>query len=198
MHRTTYLMALFLFSSAIALAASVDDAFIQLEAQRSAYELEFARLGQVRATRSDVQTYAGILINDHEAYGDALRNLAASKGMVIPSSPTPGDKKRLDQLARSKGAKFDNAFIKEAQRINMVGMRAFRDEADHTTDPEIHGFVDRFLEMDAKHDVVANALSEQVLSSQVPVIHPPRTGDKMELVPPPNASSMPVIVPTPN
>jgi len=198
MLKKTLLVALLMLAGTRAMASPFDDQFIRYEAQRSAYELEFARLGEVRATRSEVRAYASILVNDHEAYGDALRNLAASKGIVAPSSLAPNDRKRLDQLTRTRGSKFDNAFVREARRINGEEMRAFRKEASSTADPDIHSFVDNFLEMDAKHDEAATRLDKHLLTSQSPVIHPPRTGDRMEVVPPPSDSSMPVIVPTPN
>jgi putative membrane protein len=198
MLRMTILAALLMLTGPKAIAAPFDDLFVRYEAQRSTYELEFARLGKARATRADVRTYAAILVNDHEAAGGALRNLAASKGIEIPSGLTENDRKRLDRLARTRGAEFDKAFVREARRINSEDMRAFRKEAGRTADPEIRSFVSRFLEVDAKHETAARALSEHVVASKAPVIHPPRTGDTMEVVPPPSASSMPVIAPPPS
>lgn len=198
MLKMTILMALLLLAGPRAIAAPFDDLFVRYEAQSSAYELEVARLGEVRATRPEVRTYAASLINDHEAYSGALRDLAASKGIAVPSGLAASDKKRLARLARTRGAGFDSAFVREARRINSEDIRAFRKEAARSTDPDIHRFVDRFLEVDAKHEAAASALSEQVLASKTPVIHPPRTGDKMVVVPPPSASSMPVITPPPS
>jgi putative membrane protein len=167
------LAALLLLAAPNARAAPFDDVFVRYEAQASAYELEFARLGQVRATRPEVRTYAAILINDHEAYNGALRDLAASKGIAVPSGLAAGDQKRLNQLARTRGAAFDTAFVREARRINNENLRAFRKEAARTADPDIHSFVDRFLEVDSKHEAAASALSERVVASKAPVIAPP-------------------------
>ena len=191
------LAALLMLAGARAIAAPFDDQFVRDEKQISAYELEFARLGAARATRPEVRAYAATLVNDHEAYSGALRDLAASKGIAVPSGLAPSDRKRLDRLARTHGAGFDSAFVREARRINSEYIRAFRKEAGRTADPDIHRFVDRFLDVDAKHEAAASALSDHVMASKAPVIHPPPTGDTMAVVPPGNASSMPVITPTP-
>jgi putative membrane protein len=166
------LAALLLLAAPDAIAAPFDDLFVRYEAQGSAYELEFARLGQARAMRSDVRSYAAILVNDHEAYNGALRDLAASKGITVPSGLTASDQKRLDRLARTRGTAFDSAFVREARRINNENLRAFRKEAVRTADPDIHSFVDRFLEVDAKHEAAASALTEHVVASKAPVIAP--------------------------
>jgi putative membrane protein len=116
MLRNLILAALLIFAGSGVIAAPFDDLFVRYEAQNSAYELEFARLGEVRATRPEVRTYAATLVNDHEAYVGALRALAASKGIAVPPGLVPSDKKRLDRLARTRSAEFDSAFVLEARR----------------------------------------------------------------------------------
>ncbi len=197
MLRMTILAALLLFANAKAMAGSYDDTFVRYEAQRSAYEAKFARLGEARATRPEVRTYAATLVNDHEAYSGALRSLAASKGIKLPPGLFARDKKRLDRLAQTHGAVFDSAFVREARRINSEATRSFRRQAARTADPDVRGFVYRFLEVDARHEAAATTLTEHVVAAKSPVIHPPRTGDAMVVVPPPGGSAMPVIGPTP-
>ena len=186
---------LVLASAEVMAAAPSDERFIRHEVQASTYESEIARLGQVRATRTDVRAYAETLVNDHEAYNGALRELAKSKGISIPPGISANDKKRLDQLAGTRGVAFDTAFVREAQRVNNDEIRTFRQEARHTTDPDIRSFVGRFLEVDEKHAAGARALSDRGLASRMPVIPPSRTGDTMPVLPPPSGSKMPVVSP---
>jgi putative membrane protein len=176
-------------------AAPFDELFVRYEARRSLYEAAFARLGQSRATLPEIRAYAAMLINDHEAYNAALRDLAESKGIAVPSNMATNDQNRLDQLAARRGAAFDSAFIREARRVNGEEMRAFRKEASRTVDPDVRSFVTRFLVVEEKHDAGARALSECNVGSRTPVIKPPRTGGKMPVISPPSASDMPVIPP---
>jgi putative membrane protein len=198
MLRATILAAFLVLAGVAAMAAApFDEAFVRYEARGSAYELEFARLGQVRAIRSDVRAYAATLVNDHEVYNAALRDLAQLKDIEVPPGLDRKDQQRLDRLSAARGATFDAAFIREARRINSDEVRSFRREASRTTDPDIRDFVRHFLEVDEQHEVGARALAQRNVASQAPVIHPPKTGDSMTVIPPPSGSAMPVIPPPP-
>ncbi len=184
MLKTTMIIASLMLACAEPTAAApFDELFVRYEAQRSTYELALAQLGQSRATRPEIRTYAATLVNDHEAYNGALRDLAESKGIAMPSSMATDDRKRLDRLTGTRGAAFDGAFIREAIRINDEDIRAFRKEAARTADPEIRSFVTRFLEVDEKHEAGARALSERNMGSRMPLIQPPRTGETMPVIP---------------
>lgn len=187
---------LMLASVQVMAAASFDQAFLRSEAQGSAYELAIAQLAQTRATRPEVRAYAATLVNDHERYNQALRDLAQSKQVALPSGMTPASKQQLDRLTRVHGDAFDTAFIREARRINGKDIRTFRAEASRTTDPEIRSIVARFLEMDEKHEAGARALSNRTVASPMPIYRPPSMGSTMPVISPPANGSMPVISPT--
>ncbi len=196
MLRISMLVALLMAAAPSANAAPYDDMFLRSEERSSAYELEFAHLGEAHATRAEVRTYAATLINDHEAYSGALTSLAASKGIAIPSGMSPNDKQRLSRLAQARGANFDRAFIREARRVNSENLRIVRKEASRTADPDIRHFIEYFAEMDARHETAAIALSKNIVASKTPVVPPPPTGDDMVVVPPPSNNSMPAIAST--
>ena len=187
-------ITLILASANVEAAMPLDESFIRHEAQGGAYELELARLGQSRAVRQDVRNYAAGLVNDHEIYNAALRELAQVKNIAVPLGLDPIDQRRLDSLAEMRGAAFDPGFIDEVARINDVDMRAFREQASRTTDADIRAFVLRFMEIDEHHRLDAIALTKQNVASQAPIIQPPQTGDTMATTPPSSGSSMPIIM----
>ena len=175
-----------------------DQLFLRNEATGSAYELAIAQLAQRRAVREDVRTYAAQLVNDHEAYNGALRELAKQKGISLPSNMTARSIALRDSLALHRGMAFDRAFIREARRINDEDVRSFRREASRTTDPEISAFVARFLMVDEEHAKGAAALSVIKVAQGLPVIRPPAVGSNMPVIKPPaGGTAMPVIAPPP-
>jgi putative membrane protein len=197
MLKAIMISAFLMLAAAQAMGASpLDEQFVRYEAQGSLYELAFARLGEARATRPEVRAYATTLVNDHESYNGALRELAENKGIAVPSSLAKNDQKKLDRLAGTRDASFDTAFVREARRVNGTVIRAFRRQASLTTDPDIRRFVTRFLEVEEKHGAIARTLAERSVASRLPVIPPPRTGDTMPVISPPSASKMPVISPS--
>jgi putative membrane protein len=191
------LLTLLMGSTTARAAPSFDVLFVRYEAQASFYELAIAQLAKTRATRPPIRTYAETLVNDHEAYNGALRELAVSKGIPFPSAMRDSDKKRLDRLTRLQGRAFDTEFVREARRVNGESLRSFRKEAIRSVDPDVRRFVARFLAVDEQHEAAARALSEGDVASRSSAIQPPRTGDTMRVNPPPSDTAMPVI-PAPN
>ena len=193
------LMAILVLSCTPVKAASPQDrAFMRHEIQASTYELDFARLGLARALRPEIRAYAETLINDHTRHNEALRDLARSKNVSLPSTMGRHGKQRLDRLGSTPDSAFDAAFLREARRINGDGVRGFRVEASRTADPEIRAFVLRFLDVDKKHQSLARSLSNILVASRAVVIRPPQTGDPIIVVPAPDKSPMPIIQPPSN
>jgi putative membrane protein len=188
-------LGIFLLSWTPVKAASLyyyDQVFMRHEMEASAYELDFAGLGHARALRPEMRAYAETLINDHARCNEALRDLARSKDVSLPPAMSRRDRQRLELPASTSDSKFDAAFLREARRINGDSIRAFRVEASRTADPDVRAFVLHFLDIDKKHQSVFRSLSNTVLGV---VIHPPRTGNPMLIVPAPNKSQMPIIQP---
>ncbi len=195
MRRMMVLATFLVLTGTPAIAAStLDDGFLRYEARGSAYELAFARLGVGRATRTDVRAYAETLVKDHSAYSEALRALAHTKGIGVPSGLERKAQRRLDLLSATQGSAFDTSFVREATRCNNDDVRAFRKAASRTADPDIGAFVRRFLPIDEKHEADARALTNKNLTPHG-VIYPPGTGDSMSVAAPPIRSAMPVIRP---
>jgi putative membrane protein len=180
--------------------APYDVLFLRHEASGNAYERALAELAQRQATRADVKAYADTLVSDHAAYQDSLRTLAAKRGITLSQGLTAQGRARLSRLSALHGAAFDNAFLREALRVNGADLRAFRSEAGRTADPELRAFVEQFLPTDQKHEATARALAggQGTRGSRMPVIvPPPAAGANMPVIKPPAASPMPVIPPPP-
>jgi putative membrane protein len=168
-------------TAAHAAAPPFERSFVRYEAQVSYYELAIAKLARTHATRPAVRTYAETLINDHEAYNEALRELATAKGIAFPSAMRDSDRKRLDGLVRLRGRAFDTAFVREARRVNGEDLISFRRGALRAVDPDVRRFVARFLTVEERHETEARALSEGDVAARGPVIAPPHTDDKTRI-----------------
>ncbi len=177
--------------------APFDILFLRHEAGGNAYEFAIAQLAQQRATRPDVKSYATTLVSDHGAYHDALYALAAHKGVTLSDTLTAQAQARLRHLASTRNAAFDDAFLREAVRVNSEAMRDFRREASRTADPDIRAFVTRFLPVEQQHEAAARGLIGSARAgSRMPVIKPPAAaGANMPVIKPPVTSPMPVIPP---
>jgi len=135
-----------------------DRQFMMQDASGGFYEIAIAALAQERASRDAIKAYAAMLIRDHADYNAALQQLAASKGVTLPTGMTAEDRTKLNGMNLQGGSTLDRSFILEAIRINDEDRKAAQDEAAATSDPDIKAFLQKFAAMDAKHEQGAKAL----------------------------------------
>ncbi len=136
----------------------LDRQFMILDATGGVYEISLATLARERSSRDDIKAYASMLIQDHAEYNGALQQLARSKGVVLPTDISPGDRGKLNGINLQGGSTFDRSFILEAIRINEEDKKSAQDEAAATRDPDIKAFVQKYAAMDARHEQGAKAL----------------------------------------
>jgi len=79
-----------------------DQTFMTKAAGGGMYEVEVSKMAASKARNADVKAYAEMLVKDHTAANDELKQLASSKGVTLPSD-MPADKKaKMDKLSKSK------------------------------------------------------------------------------------------------
>ena len=136
----------------------LDRQFLMQDAAGGFYEIAIAALAQERSSRDDIKTYAAMLIRDHAEYNAALQQLAASKGVTLPTAMSADDRTKLNGMNLQGGSTLERSFILEATRINDEDRKAAQDEAAATTDPDIKAFLQKFAAIDARHEQGAKAL----------------------------------------
>ena len=113
-------------------------------------------MAQKEAKNPAVKAYADKLVADHAAYNQELEQLAQAKGIKLPKDLTLADTARLTSLR--KAGYSDEAFVKEAQRINAEDKETSTKEMARTSDPDIKSFLQKFEAVDAEHERMASAL----------------------------------------
>ncbi|MEJ8852476.1 DUF4142 domain-containing protein [Variovorax rhizosphaerae] len=88
-----------------------DQTFMTKAAGGGIYEVEVSKMAAAKAQRADVKSYAEMLVKDHTAANDELKQLASSKGVSVPSEMPAEKKAKLDKLSSSKD--IDRDFVRE-------------------------------------------------------------------------------------
>lgn len=92
--------------------APADAQFVTKAAEGGQFEVEVAKLAADKASSPEVKSYAQMLVDDHSAANDKLRQIATSHNVALPAS-LPADKKReIDMLSKLSGPEFDKQFVK--------------------------------------------------------------------------------------
>jgi putative membrane protein len=93
--------------------AAADTQFVTKAAAGGQYEVEVAKLAADKATDPQVKEFAKMLVDDHTAANEKLRQIASSHNVALPSSLPADKKKKVDQLGKLSGPEFDKHFVKE-------------------------------------------------------------------------------------
>jgi putative membrane protein len=135
-----------------------DQTFMTKAAGGGIYEVEVSRMAASKAKNADVKAYAEMLVKDHTAANDELKQLASSKGVTLPSA-MPADKKaKMDQLSKSKD--IDRDFIKQVGLDDHKTDIALFDKASKDAkDADVKGFFSKTLPKLKDHRAEAEKLN---------------------------------------
>jgi putative membrane protein len=91
---------------------AADQQFVAKAAQGGQFEVEIAKLAADKASDPQVKSFAQMLVDDHTAANDKLRQIASSHNVPLPAALPADKKKEIDQLGKLSGADFDRQFVK--------------------------------------------------------------------------------------
>jgi putative membrane protein len=126
---------------------TVDDktsTFMTDAAKGGMTEVEVSKLAQDRAMNPRVKNFAEMMVRDHGAANDELKNIARQKNVMLP---TDLGKKQDDvtDLSKKKGADFDKAYMKIMVKDHKDVVDEFEKCAQNGTDPDVKTFASQKL-----------------------------------------------------
>lgn len=146
----------------VATAAGVshaDRTFIEMAAQAGRMEVEASQLAQTKASSAEVKSFASTMIDDHGKAGTELDQLAASKGVKVPSEPSIAQRAKLKLLGLSSGASFDKHYASEiGVSAHKDAVALFEQEASAGSDPEVKAYAAKTLPTLKHHLEMATSL----------------------------------------
>lgn len=116
-----------------------DHEFLVQAAGSNLYEIEAGKTAVGMAKSGDVRSFGSMLVKDHAAANEKLKELAKSKSMAIPTA-VPKDKQiKLDYLVASEN--FDQDFVKEVGlQDHAADIALFEKFSQQAQDSDIRAF----------------------------------------------------------
>jgi putative membrane protein len=108
-------------------------------------EIQAGQLAEQKGTAKDVKEYAQLMIKDHTAAADKLKAIATQKNITLPATLTPDAQKKLDDLQKEGGNKFDKDYMAMMVSDHKKVISAFEDESKNGSDADIRSFADSTL-----------------------------------------------------
>jgi len=122
-----------------------DRSFMKEAAQAGSAEVASAQLAEGKSGDAKVQAFAKQMIGDHAEAGDALKSLAASKGLDLPAGPSVTRQAKDKVLAAHDGAAFDRSYAKTAVDDHEDAVELFRNSSTQAKDADVRAFAQKTL-----------------------------------------------------
>lgn len=113
--------------------------FVNRAARTDAYEIEAAKLAQANGASADVKAFAADMIKAHTESTAKIKAAAAKATPVIVPDPalTADQSKDLADLAKKKGAEFDEAYVDAQVDAHQTALAMMRDYAEKGDTPTL-------------------------------------------------------------
>jgi putative membrane protein len=125
--------------------SKVDQDFAISTADAGMTEIQAAGIAEKKSTNKEVTDYAKMMVTDHTAAADKLKDIAAKKNITLPTTVSADMQKNLDDLQSKSGKTFDKDYIKMMVDDHKKVIKSFEDESKNGQDADIRAFADSTL-----------------------------------------------------
>jgi putative membrane protein len=136
--------------------------FMTKAASSSMMEVEAGKLAQQRATNPQVKEFASMMVKDHTAANNELRQLATSKNITLPDSMSNDHMDHMRDLREHQGADFDREYMDRMVSAHDNDISLFEDVADDNNfeDAEVRAFANKTLPKLRQHHQRAQQIKD--------------------------------------
>lgn len=125
--------------------AASDQSFLKEAAAGGLAEVELGQLAAEKASNPEVKKFAERMVADHGKANDQLKEIAARKGIDLPTEPSAEHKATKERLSNLSGDEFDKAYMADMLSDHKKDVAAFRKESTEGKDPAVKEFATKTL-----------------------------------------------------
>jgi len=135
--------------AAVPLAAAAkdnpDESFFHKAAQAGHAEVAAGQVAQKKAMSPAVKQFAAMMVKDHTATNDTLGQIANSKGVALPTGPSPAQKAVNEKTRKQNGSSFDKEYVQGQIKAHEDTVNLLQNEIDHGKDADAKAFAAQTL-----------------------------------------------------
>ncbi|HYZ74769.1 MAG TPA: DUF4142 domain-containing protein, partial [Chthoniobacterales bacterium] len=131
--------------------SGADKKFAMMVAQTDLAEIEVGNLALQKSSDAQVKQVAQKLVDDHTKTSTAMKEIAAQKGLTLPTETDAKHKALATKLQGESGKDFDKDFLDANSKDHHKVVSAFEKESTDGKDPEIKQFAVQFLPAIKEH-----------------------------------------------
>lgn len=105
-----------------------DGEFAVKAADGGMLEVRLGEMAQQSAASAEVKEFGSMMVADHGKANEELKALAAQKGIALPTSLSNDHQRKVDDLAKLKGADFDKEYISVMLKAHREDIEEFSEQ----------------------------------------------------------------------
>ena len=125
-------------------------------------EVKLGQMAQDKATSQRVKDFGAMMVKDHTAAGDELKNIARQKNVTLPETMSNDHQKKTDDLNKKAGKDFDKAYMKAMVDGHQSTVNDFEKASKNTKDADVKAWVDKTLPTLKMHLDSAKAIQKSL------------------------------------
>jgi putative membrane protein len=125
-------------------------------------EVKLGQMAQDKAISQRVKDFGAMMVKDHTAAGDELKNMAKQKNVTLPETMSNDHQKKTDDLNKKTGKDFDKAYIKAMVDGHQSAVSDFEKASKNTKDADVKAWVDKTLPTLRMHLDSAKAIQKSL------------------------------------
>jgi putative membrane protein len=122
-----------------------DREFMTKAAQGGLLEVELGRRADERGAAPEVKAFGDRMVADHTKANRELADLASRKGVTLPTRLDAKGEKKLDDLSKLTGQKFDREYVDSMVDDHKEDVDEFAKEAKDANDPALRDWTAKTL-----------------------------------------------------
>ena len=126
-------------------AMSSDMKFAMEAAVGGMEEVQLGQLAAQKGATDEVRQFGQKMVDDHSKANDDLKQVASSKGWMLPASLDAKHQADVDKMSSLSGAAFDRAYVKMMVSDHKKDVGEFQKESTRGADSDIKSFATRTL-----------------------------------------------------
>jgi putative membrane protein len=111
--------------------------FVNAAAQGGMLEVELGSKAAQMGTSADVKTFGNHMVTDHSKADAELKALAMRKGVSMPTQLDSDHLKKVNELTKLSGAKFDSEYAKDMVDDHEEDVSEFEKASKDLKDPDL-------------------------------------------------------------
>ncbi len=129
--------------------------FIDKAAQGGMAEVQLGELAKEKGSTEAVRQFGQRMVKDHTKVNDQLKQMAANKGVELPSTLDAKDEATKTELSKLSGAAFDRAYMRDMVSDHTHDVEEFRHESESAKDAAVKNFASETLPILETHLTLA-------------------------------------------